>query len=58
MSCWTLTSFFLGEEPVPWTKLKRDFVVSVMCVFTPLLTIKGPIDSVVLGTDLFDSYIF
>ena len=25
MSCWTLTSFFLSEEPVLWTKLKRDF---------------------------------
>ena len=25
MSCWTLTSFFLSEEPVLWTKLKSDF---------------------------------
>ena len=24
-SCWTLTSFFLSEEPVLLTKLKRDF---------------------------------
>lgn len=24
-SCWTLTSFFLNEEPVLLTKLKRDF---------------------------------